>query len=163
VLTQLDGRIELVLDGGRVPGGVPSTVGTARRPSRASCATGRSARRPLPPPRPADRGASESRKETAHATSRSGAVLPGLLLIAVGAWLLASTLGVRLPGLETVWPVALIIFGLSFLAQFFAGGRRSEGLVFTGVAAALLGAFFLAITLGCWPGATPGVCGRSTF
>jgi hypothetical protein len=79
---------------------------------------------------------------------RTGAVLPGLLLIALGAWLLAGTLGVRLPGLATVWPVGLIVFGLAFLAQFFAGGRRSEGLVFTGVAATLLGAFFLAITLG---------------
>jgi hypothetical protein len=44
--------------------------------------------------------------------------------------------------------VVLIVAGLAFLAQFFAGGRRSEGLVFTGVAAALLGVFFLAITLG---------------
>ena len=80
--------------------------------------------------------------------NRSGAVIPGLLLVALGAWLLAGTLGVRLPSAATLWPVALIVFGLAFLAQFFAGGRRGEGLVFTGVAAALLGAFFLAITLG---------------
>jgi hypothetical protein len=79
---------------------------------------------------------------------RSGAILPGLLLIALGAWLLAGTLGVRLPSLETLWPIGLIIFGLAFLVQFFAGGRRSEGLVFTGVATTLLGVFFLAITLG---------------
>jgi len=80
--------------------------------------------------------------------NRSGAVIPGLLLVALGAWLLAGTLGVRLPSVATLWPVALIVFGLAFLAQFFAGGRRSEGLVFTGVSAALLGVFFLAITLG---------------
>ena len=79
---------------------------------------------------------------------RSGAILPGLLLVALGAWLLAGTLGVRLPGLETVWPVGLIVFGLAFIAQFFAGGQRSEGLIFTGVATLLLGGFFLAITLG---------------
>jgi hypothetical protein len=79
---------------------------------------------------------------------RGGALLPGLLLIALGAWLLAGTLGVRLPSFETLWPVALIVFGLAFLVQFFAGGRRSEGLVFTGVATALLGGFFLAITVG---------------
>ena len=79
---------------------------------------------------------------------RSGAILPGLLLIALGAWLLASTLGVRLPSLETIWPVGVIVLGVAFLAQFFAGGRRSEGLVFTGVATTLLGVFFLAITLG---------------
>ena len=79
---------------------------------------------------------------------RSGAILPGLLLIALGAWLLAGTLGVRLPSVETVWPVGLLVFGVAFLVQFFAGGRRSEGLVFTGVATTLLGGFFLAITLG---------------
>ena len=79
---------------------------------------------------------------------RSGAVLLGLLLVALGAWLLAGTLGVRLPGLERVWPVGLIVLGLAFITQFFAGGRRSEGLVFTGVATTLLGGFFLAITLG---------------
>jgi FtsH-binding integral membrane protein len=76
------------------------------------------------------------------------AVIPGLLLIALGAWLLAGTLGVRLPSFETLWPVLLIVFGLAFVFQFFAEGRRSEGLVFTGVASTLLGAFFLAITLG---------------
>lgn len=80
--------------------------------------------------------------------NRTGALIPGLLLIALGAWLLAGTLGVRLPSVATLWPVVLIVAGLAFLAQFFAGGRRSEGLVFTGVAAALLGVFFLAITLG---------------
>jgi Domain of unknown function (DUF5668) len=80
--------------------------------------------------------------------NRTGALIPGLLLIALGAWLLAGTLGVRLPSVATLWPVVLIVAGLAFLAQFFAGGRRSEGLVFTGVAAALLGVFFLVITLG---------------
>jgi cell wall-active antibiotic response 4TMS protein YvqF len=80
--------------------------------------------------------------------NRRGALIPGLLLIALGAWLLAGTLGVRLPSFETLWPVALIVFGLAFLVQFFAGGRQGDGLVFTGVAAALLGGFFLAITLG---------------
>lgn len=80
--------------------------------------------------------------------NRRGAMVPGLLLIALGAWLLASALGVRLPGLDVLWPVFLIVFGLAFLVQFFAGGRRSEGLVFTGTATALLGVLFLAITVG---------------
>ena len=79
---------------------------------------------------------------------RGGAVIPGLALIALGAWLLAGTLGVRLPGFEALWPVIPLVAGLAFLAQFFADGRRNEGLVFTGVATTLLGAFFLAITLG---------------
>jgi hypothetical protein len=80
--------------------------------------------------------------------NRRGAFLPGLLLILVGAWLLASTLGVRLPDLGQLWPVIPLFFGLAALVQYFAEGRRSEGLVFTGVAATLLGGFFLAITLG---------------
>jgi hypothetical protein len=80
--------------------------------------------------------------------NRRGALLPGLLLILLGAWLLATTLGVRLPDLSQLWPLVLLFFGLAALVQYFAEGRRSDGLVFTGVAAALLGAFFLAITLG---------------
>jgi hypothetical protein len=80
--------------------------------------------------------------------NRRGALIPGLLLIALGAWLLAGTLGVRLLGLEAIWPVFLVVFGLAFLFQFFADGRRGYGLVFTGVAATLVGAFFLSITLG---------------
>lgn len=80
--------------------------------------------------------------------NRRGAVVPGLLLIALGAWLLAVTLGVRLPGLEKLWPGFVIAFGLACLVEFLAGGRRSQGLVFVGVAAALLGGFFLAFTLG---------------
>src|SRR5712692_1606368 len=80
--------------------------------------------------------------------NRRGALLPGLLLIALGAWLLALTLGVPLPGFDKIWPVLPLVFGLAVLIQFFAEGRRHDGLVFTGVAATLLGAFFLTITLG---------------
>ncbi len=80
--------------------------------------------------------------------NRRGAFLPGLLLILLGAWLLAGTLGVRLPDLSQLWPVVPLFFGLAALVRYFAEGRRSEGLVFSGVAAALIGAFFLAITLG---------------
>ena len=80
--------------------------------------------------------------------NRRGALLPGLLLILVGAWLLATTLGVPLPDLSQLWPLVPLVFGLAALVQYLAEGRRSDGLVFTGVSAALLGAFFLAITLG---------------
>ena len=80
--------------------------------------------------------------------NRRGALLPGLLLILLGAWLLAAAVGVRLPDLGQLWPLVPLFFGLGALVQYFAEGRRSDGLVFTGVAAALLGAFFLAITLG---------------
>ena len=79
---------------------------------------------------------------------RRSAVIPGLLLILLGAWLLAQNLGVALPGWDKAWPGALVALGLACLAQFILGRRQESGLVFTGVAAALLGAFFLAFTLG---------------
>jgi hypothetical protein len=66
----------------------------------------------------------------------------------LGAWLLARNLDVPVPGLEQLWPGIILLFGLAFLAQYVAGGRREEGLVFSGVSATLTGAFFLAITLG---------------
>ena len=81
-------------------------------------------------------------------SNRRGAIIPGLLLIALGAWLLAQNLGVPLPGVERLWPVFPMFFGLAFLLQFFLGGRKDEGLVFVGVGATLVGAFFFAFTLG---------------
>jgi peptidoglycan/LPS O-acetylase OafA/YrhL len=79
---------------------------------------------------------------------RRGAVIPGLLLMVIGGWLLAQNLGVDLPGIGSLWPAIILVFGLSFLAQYFAGGRTEHGLVFTGVLGSLLGGFFLAITVG---------------
>ncbi len=80
--------------------------------------------------------------------NRRSAILPGLLLILLGAWLLARNLDLPVPGFDTLWPGFLVLFGLGALGQYFAGGRRDEGLVFVGVAGTLLGAFFLTITLG---------------
>ena len=77
-----------------------------------------------------------------------GAIVPGLFLIAFGLWLLARNLGLPLPGLGQLWPAFPLLGGLAFLAQYFAGGRKEEGLVFVGVAATLVGAFFFAFTLG---------------
>ena len=85
--------------------------------------------------------------------NRRGALIPGLLLILFGAWLLAQNLGVPLPGLDALWPVIPAAFGLGLLLQYFLGGRRrqDDGLVFAGVAAALVGAFFFEFTLGRLP------------
>jgi hypothetical protein len=80
--------------------------------------------------------------------NRRGAIVPGFILIALGLWFLAETLGVRLPGLGDLWPIFPLGFGIAMLVQYFVGGRRDEGLVFTGVTGALIGAFFFAITLG---------------
>lgn len=80
--------------------------------------------------------------------NRSGALIPGAILILLGAWLLAQNLGLRLPGIGQLWPLFPLLFGLGFLVRYFAGGRHDDGLVFSGAVAALAGAFFLAITIG---------------
>lgn len=81
-------------------------------------------------------------------SNRRGAFLPGLSLILLGVWLLARNLDVPVPGLGELWPAFLIILGLGLLLQYFAAGRRDHGLLFMGASSALLGAFFLSITLG---------------
>ena len=77
-----------------------------------------------------------------------GAIVPGLILIALGLWFLADALGWQLPGLGELWPIFPLGFGIAMLAQFILGGRRDEGLVFTGLTGLLTGIFFFAITLG---------------
>jgi len=84
-------------------------------------------------------------------SNRRSAFIPGLLLILFGAWLLARNLGVELPGLDVLWPAFPLIFGLAFVFQYLLGGRQDSGLVFVGVAAALVGAFFFVFTLGRLP------------
>ena len=81
-------------------------------------------------------------------SNRRGAIIPGLFLIFLGGWFLAQNLGVPLPQLQTLWPAFPLIFGLAMLVRYFADGRREDGMVFSGVAAALVGAFFFAFTLG---------------
>ena len=81
-------------------------------------------------------------------SNRRPAVIPALFLILFGAWLLAQNLGVPLPSWNAAWPGLLVFFGLAFLLQYFLGGRREGGLVFVGMVAVLLGAFFFAFTLG---------------
>jgi hypothetical protein len=79
---------------------------------------------------------------------RRGALLPGLALVLVGLWLLAGALGWNLPGLGALWPIFPLGFGLGCLWQYFQDGRRSHGLVFTGISAALVGVLFFTITFG---------------
>jgi hypothetical protein len=81
---------------------------------------------------------------------RRGALLPGIILIGLGGWLLAQNLGLPLPGLERLWPIFPMGLGLVLLLRYFTDGRRDEGLVFSGIAGLLTGAFFLAFTLSRW-------------
>jgi hypothetical protein len=77
-----------------------------------------------------------------------GALVAGTFLILLGGWLLASNVGWEAPGPDRLWPALPVVFGLASLIEFFAGGRRDAGLVFTGVAAVLAGVFFFTFTLG---------------
>jgi hypothetical protein len=79
--------------------------------------------------------------------SRRSALIPGLLLILLGAYMLARNLNLPLPGADQLWPAFPVVFGVAFVLQYFLGGRRDTGLVFVGVAAALCGLFFFAFTL----------------
>lgn len=81
-------------------------------------------------------------------SNRRSAIIPGLLLMLLGAYLLAQNLNVPLPGLDQLWPAFPLIFGLAFILQFFFGGRTDDGLIFVGVAGMLVGAFFFLFTLG---------------
>ena len=83
-------------------------------------------------------------------TNRRNTLIPGLLMVLVGVWLLLRNLNVPIAGIDVLWPVFPLAFGLAFLLQYFLAGRQPQdsGLVFVGSAAALTGAFFFLFTLG---------------
>jgi hypothetical protein len=78
---------------------------------------------------------------------RRGAIFPALILILIGLWFLAGNLDVRLPGMDAMWPIFPLGGGLLFLGGYLTNNRRDPGLVFVGVGATLIGAFFFLFTL----------------
>ena len=102
---------------------------------------------------------------------RSGNYVLALFLIVLGGWLMADSLGVRLPGLAQLWPIFPTVIGLAMLMQSAGSSPHDEGLVFVGVASLLTGAFLFLFTLGVlswremfvyWP-AFPLIGGASFF
>ena len=79
---------------------------------------------------------------------RRGAVIPALVLILLGIYLLLAELNVGLPGWDVIWPVIPFAGGLAFLGSFVFGQRRDPGQVFVGTAATLVGLVFFFVTLG---------------
>ena len=77
---------------------------------------------------------------------RRGSIFPALVLILLGIWFLAGNLGVRLPGMDVLWPIFPLGGGLLLLGGYFFD-RRDPGLIFVGLAATLIGAFFFLFTL----------------
>lgn len=77
---------------------------------------------------------------------RRRSIVPALILIGLGLWFLIRNLGVNLPDMDALWPIFPLGGGLLFLAGYVAN-RRDPGLVFVGLAATLIGAFFFLFTL----------------
>ncbi len=88
--------------------------------------------------------------------SRPSRFLPGLVLILLGAWILARNLGVSLPAVDALWPLFPIIFGLWLLYRYFRGERRDPDAVSGGVLFVLAGCFFFLFTWGRWPWSAMG-------
>lgn len=78
---------------------------------------------------------------------RNSLVLGGGLIL-VGLYLLARSLGVALPGWNAVWPLALLVAGISSLVQALGQDPRDSGGVWFGVTAMLCSSVFLYITMG---------------
>ena len=79
---------------------------------------------------------------------RRGAIVPALVLILVGVYLLLPRLGVGIPGWDVIWPVFPLAAGLVFLGRYVFDQQRDPGQVFIGTAATLVGLAFFFVTLG---------------
>lgn len=86
-------------------------------------------------------------------SSRGGVLIPGLVLIALGAWFLVRALGVELPGMAALWPIFPTIVGLSmFVGWFFAPKTHgSHGVIIPAVINFLVGVFFFGFTFSIFP------------
>jgi steroid 5-alpha reductase family enzyme len=77
---------------------------------------------------------------------RKGTVLLGLILILIGLYSLLRTFYPQVPGLDRLWPIAVIAGGITLLVAYFRT-QQETARVFWGVALALSGLFLLLITL----------------
>lgn len=92
--------------------------------------------------------------------NRRGSILGAFILIALGTWFLAQNIGIKLPGLEAMWPALLVLGGLVALVNYISGRNRDSDQIFTAVVGLLLGAFFFVFTLNLslpLPGLEEGV------
>jgi hypothetical protein len=72
----------------------------------------------------------------------------GILLLLLGAYLLASQF-YEVPGIEHLWPVFLVLGGISLFSEFLR--NRQEGVLIPATILALLGVFFFLFTLNYYP------------
>lgn len=86
-------------------------------------------------------------------SSRNGVLIPGLILIAVGAWFLAGSLGVELPNMEQMWPVFPTVVGISlFIGWLVSSNKRGNyGMIIPAAINFLIGIFFFGFTFELFP------------
>lgn len=81
---------------------------------------------------------------------RNKSILPALVLILIGLWLLAGNLGIRLPQLfdwGQIWPIFIVLGGLTGLWSYFSRRNRDPDQLFWGFVALGIGCFFFLFTL----------------
>ena len=78
---------------------------------------------------------------------KTNSLLLAVVLILLGLWFLAQNMGIALPGLEQLWPIFVVLGGLSALTAYFSGRDTDPGQLFVGIAALGMGLFFFLFTL----------------
>lgn len=77
-----------------------------------------------------------------------GMILLALLLIVLGSTFLLSELGIGVPSWDRIWPVLPLAGGLALLVWHIIDSEDNPDRVFFGTVAALVGIFFLVVTMG---------------
>jgi hypothetical protein len=92
-------------------------------------------------------------RRSSRGSDRSGVVIWGLIMIAVGGWFLLRTLGFRLPGMGQMWPIFPTLVGVSiFVGWLFTPDKRANhGMMIPATINFLIGVFFFLFTLGFFP------------
>jgi hypothetical protein len=78
--------------------------------------------------------------------NRTAAVVPGIILILLGACFLLQQFAPGLLSWGRIWPVFPTLVGAAFLAGWLFSTERDAGLLFVGTLVTLVGLFFFAFT-----------------
>ena len=90
-----------------------------------------------------------ARRHRRHRRHKAGgSFVCGFVLVGLGVWFLVDRAGFDVPGVDQLWPLFVILGGLSMLGSFVLSGLRDSEQVASGVAAFLIGIFFLFFTMG---------------